>query len=279
MVSARVGTASRSSCSRPGTVPGLGPSGVEHRLSYFTDGPSVAITPGQEKLKTDRLDPRNVPLGKPMGPDTVQQCFQCHSTLTSTLEANVLETSTLIPSISCERCHGPARAHTEAARRGQDELTMRMGHDRAGPWVEVNLCGECHRLPRSVSVTIDPARQSRDRPVPGGRGVDVRLLCQRPGRFSLYDLPRSPRPSLERSRPLRVGVRLVPSIGPGQKACPISPAANCVGCHMPRREVPGNGRFTDHWIRKPAPASPAPPKSEAVTTSSTFQSQTHRISR
>ena len=47
--------------------------------------------------------------------------------------------------------------------------------------------------------------------------------------------------------------------GPGSKskqvACPISPAAKCIDCHMPRRELGGNSRFTDHWIRKPDPAA------------------------
>jgi hypothetical protein len=52
-----------------------------------------------------------------------------------------------------------------------------------------------------------------------------------------------------------------------QKACPVSPAANCIGCHMPRREVRGNGVFTDHWIRKPTPGHTDPAKTEPVKTS------------
>ena len=67
-----------------------------------------------------------------------------------------LETATLFPNVSCERCHGPGRDHVEAARRGED----RPAHAQWGtilyhPWVEVNLCGECHRLPRFVSRLVD----------------------------------------------------------------------------------------------------------------------------
>jgi hypothetical protein len=37
---------------------------------------------------------------------------------------------------------------------------------------------------------------------------------------------------------------------------------------MPRREIPGNGTFTDHWIRKPAPARADPPKGDSARKSS-----------
>jgi hypothetical protein len=59
---------------------------------------------------------------------------------------------------------------------------------------------------------VTKARQSRDRPVSRGRSVDVRLLCQRTGRFALYDLPRSPRPTFEQPQPLRGSLSVVPSI-------------------------------------------------------------------
>jgi len=252
---------------RPGGVPGLGPAGVEHRLSYFADGPSVAITPGQERLKRDRLAPRDVPWGKPMGPEGIQQCFKCHATLTSTLGGNRLETSTLIPNVSCERCHGPGRAHLEAARSGQDGLTMPMGYDRAEPWVEVNLCGECHRLPSSVSwSSIRP-----DNPgIVRFQGVGVSMsACYAKGLGGLrcttchdpHDRASSDHTHYE------AACLSCHRSAPAQKGCPISPAANCVGCHMPRREVSGNGAFTDHWIRKPAPTRAGPPKRDAARTS------------
>ena len=111
---------------RSGAGPGLDPAGVEHRLSYLAHDRSVVVTPGQQGPAGDRLEPRDVPWGKSMRPDAIQQCFKCHSTLTSTLAANRLETSTMIPNVSCERCHGPGRSHIEAARRGQDGLTTPM---------------------------------------------------------------------------------------------------------------------------------------------------------
>ena len=58
----------------------------------------------------------------------------------------------------------------------------------------------------------------------------------------------------------------MPSISPGQKACPVSPATNCVDCHMPRREIRGNGIFTDHWIRRPGSNGTGPSKIKSTTT-------------
>jgi Cytochrome c554 and c-prime len=235
---------------RAGADPGISPGGIEHRLSYFADGPSLGITPGQEKLKGGRLDPRDVHSGKPMGPELTQQCFNCHSTLTSTLPGNRLETTTLIPNVSCERCHGPGRAHVEAARSGHDGLTMPMGYDRAQPWAEVNLCGECHRLPRFVSSSsINPDNTGIVR----FQGVGVAMsACYAKGLGSLRCTTcHDPHDRASRDHSHYEAACLsCHRSAQAQKACPISPAANCVGCHMPRREVRGNGVFTDHWIRK-----------------------------
>jgi predicted CXXCH cytochrome family protein len=257
---------------RPGADPGLDPAGVEHRLSYLAHDRSVVITPGQQGPAGDRLGPRDVPWGKSMRPDAIQQCFKCHSTLTSTLAANRLETSTLIPNVSCERCHGPGRSHIEAARRGQDGLTMPMGRDRAEPWVEVNLCGECHRRPRDVS---SAALRPENIQLVRYQGVGISLSwCYADGRSGLrcaschdpHDRASTDRVKYEAVCLSCHGSVAKPKSKPG--ACPVSPAIGCIECHMPRRELPGNGWFTDHWIRNPArPAKPGgdrPPAAAAA---------------
>jgi hypothetical protein len=252
------------------------PSGIEHRLSYLADGPHLAVTPGQERSPRVRQTAdaaESVPFGRPMGPDHLRQCLGCHATWVSPSAPNLLEATALIPNVSCERCHGPGRAHVEAARRGQDGLTMRMGYDRGEPWIEVDRCGECHRVPRLVSgSSISPENLGIVR----FQGVGVSMsACYANGLGGLrcttchdpHDRASSDRGHYE------AACLSCHRSAPAQKACPVSPAANCIDCHMPRREVPGNGVFTDHWIRKPAPTQPASTRSEAARTSSIRSSQ------
>jgi hypothetical protein len=245
----------------------LGAAGIEHRLSYLANSPRLAITPGQEGSPRDRLHgvaAESVGFGRALGSDHLKTCFDCHATVTSTVSPNRLDTATLRPNVSCERCHGPGRDHVDAARRGETDLTMRMGHDRGQSWVEVNMCGECHRLPRFVSSSsISP-----DNPgIVRFQGVGVAMsACYAKGvgglRCTTCHDPHD-RASSDHSN-YEAACLSCHRSAQAQKACPISPAANCVGCHMPRREIRGNGVFTDHWIRKPTPTRADPSKSKAA---------------
>jgi hypothetical protein len=245
------------------------PGGIEHRLSYLASSPRLDITPGQEGSQRDPHDSvaaQRVGFGRGIGVDQLRNCFGCHSTVTSTAAPGLLDTAALLPNVSCERCHGPAGDHVEKARRGETDLTMPMGQDPVEPWVEVNLCGQCHRVPRAVSgSSISPDNPgivrfqgvgiSVSACYAGGQGNLRCTTCHDPHDRASSDHSHYEAACLSCHRSAQA-----------QKACPISPAANCVGCHMPRREVRGNGVFTDHWIRKPAPTRALPPKNAAVAT-------------
>ena len=58
----------------------------------------------------------------------------------------------MIPSVTCEACHGPSRAHVDAARRSADgdQLSLPMGPGRWTAQSQLELCGKCHRHPTRV---------------------------------------------------------------------------------------------------------------------------------
>jgi hypothetical protein len=144
-----------------------------------------------------------------------------------------------------------------------------MGHQRVEPSVEISLCGECHRLPRALSPSqIRPGNLDIVRFQSVGLSVS---LCYADGLSGLRCVScHDPHDRVSTDRAAYEAVCLsCHQAESKQSACPVSPAAKCIGCHMPRHEISINGFFTDHWIRKPAPAAAAPaahPASLARTT-------------
>ncbi len=209
-----------------------GPTGIEHRVSYLASSPRLAITPGQEGSQRDPHDSvaaERVGFGHRMGVDQLRQCFGCHSTVTSTAAPGLLDIATLLPNVSCERCHGPAGDHVDAAQ-GRN----RLDHADGTRTCTTRGRGQSVRpMPSGSPIglrTVDQPRQSRDRPVSRCRHNDVGVLCQGRGKSALYDLPRSPRPRFGRSPLLRRGLSIVPSISPGAKG--LSDLARCQLCRL-----------------------------------------------
>ena len=154
----------------------VGRSGIEHRISYVTATHSLAITPGQAAGESNSSGPAVVPQGRSLTAEQLRVCFACHATLTSKLASNQLDTNTMVPNVTCERCHGPGREHTEAVRRGDSDLKILTGLVRDEPARQLSLCGECHRTVRDVAGSQGQHGQPRDRPLPARRPVHVSLL-------------------------------------------------------------------------------------------------------
>jgi hypothetical protein len=90
-------------------------TGLEQRMTYFAKGPRLDITPGQAKADAAALGIKVVPHGRILDKDDLVTCLNCHATITSTKGSGQVDPDTMVPNISCERCHGPGRAHVEAA--------------------------------------------------------------------------------------------------------------------------------------------------------------------
>src|SRR4029077_9337623 len=119
------------------------PAVLEHRLTYFArEGAKsgLGITPGHD---THPPPPGLKPYGGELPPRIARECFRCHATQISAGDDQRFDEETMIPNVSCERCHGPGQAHAAAARRRQagPELALPFGPDRWTAESLVVMCG------------------------------------------------------------------------------------------------------------------------------------------
>ncbi|MFI5455368.1 MAG: multiheme c-type cytochrome [Isosphaerales bacterium] len=236
------------------------PTMIEHRLTVFAHKEAPDITPGQGQAPSSNRRGM-VPLGRSYLTWGTLKCFECHTTVVSDRGPLVLDEATMIPNVGCERCHGPGRAHVEAARReaGDAALAMPFGLGRFTAADEIRMCGACHRLPEmgdSALIRPDNAVLVRFQPVglmqsacyQKSQGTLSCATCHDPHAKTSTDLPAYEAVCLSCHR------------APSQTACKVSHATGCVGCHMPRRDVSQGMMMADHWIRsRPENAANTPP--------------------
>jgi hypothetical protein len=251
----------------PGAEGSPDPSGIEHRFSYLARTGKMKITPGQERDEAERLHVAEGPFGRVLSPDRLKACLKCHVTVLGEKNGH-LDPAAMIPNVSCERCHGPGRDHILAVRRGETEdLKMPMTL-LTEPMYQVEQCGECHRLPSTVARSInhpDNLQIVRFQSL----GL-VQSACFEDGQSTLKCS--SCHEVHGRTSRDTVAYESVcmecHQTGSPRQACPVSPNTGCVGCHMPRKEVPGGSIFTDHWIRVAGrPVKGFPPVSNGPATS------------
>jgi hypothetical protein len=237
------------------------PSILEHRLTHYTREDLLALTPGHE-IKPP--PPGMTPYGGVPPPRDSRKCFDCHATQVSGHEEAAIDEATMIPNVSCERCHGPGRAHVEAARRGaaESDLTMPLGLERWTADGLLQACGECHRHPsgpRPAQIRADDPNQARFQPI----GL-MQSRCYRESRGALSCVTcHDPHARASSDRASYDAVCMDCHGGPDGPAgpsrkplvhgpgCPVSRRGQCVECHMPRVGVDSGRhiRLSDHWIR------------------------------
>ena len=229
-------------------------TGLEHRLTHYTATGRLGLTPGH---KAGEAVDEATPLGAQLPQGEVVHCFRCHTTMTSAADGKVLDPATMIPNIGCERCHGPARAHVAAARRGSKRLAMPFGLGRATAAQQMELCGQCHRYPVNRAplwdFEIGPADIRVDNPIiirfqPVGL-MQSACYTRSQGALSCVTC-HDPHARTSRDRAAYEAACLSCHQSPApHPACPVSPRADCLRCHMPARDAGQGILFTDHWIR------------------------------
>jgi hypothetical protein len=183
------------------------------------------------------------PEGRHLDSREVLDCFQCH-TAGARLTSGELDLHGAQLGVQCESCHGPSKAHVEAARKGRPrEGTVTPG--RSAAQSEVTFCASCHRdsPPPGLKVT-DPV-VVRFAPV----GLQQSRCFRESGKLSCGTC-HDPHGGVSRDPDVyRLACMSCHSARPAAKVCPVRPQGDCVSCHMPRRIVQRNTIFTDHWIR------------------------------
>jgi hypothetical protein len=223
------------------------PKLLEHRLTSFAHDARPGLTPGQSLAGHAE---GNTPLGREHSPENTRKCFACHATTLSDRGPYRLDTATMIPDVSCERCHGPGRDHVAAARRGANRaaLAMPLGPGRSSPAEELRACGECHRLPEMVTpggIRVDNAALVRHQPV----GLMQSACFVESGGALGCTTCHDPHDRTSGDAAAYEAACLKCHSGPSRTSCPTSPRSGCVACHMPRRDVARGMLMTDHWIR------------------------------
>lgn len=230
------------------------PTLLEHRLTYFASDRSLDMTPGQSAVSrlvppAPAPVPGTTPVGRVVTGSDALKCFRCHTTRTSAQVPEELDTATMIPNVSCERCHGPGRDHVASVRAGKAAPTMAFG---PGSWTadgELRLCGQCHRHPersRRELIRTDNLGMVRFQPI----GL-MQSGCYKQSQGTLacstcHDPHARPSADLASYEPICLDCHRTVSRRP---ECPVSPRSGCVGCHMPRRDSGQRVLYTDHWIR------------------------------
>jgi hypothetical protein len=222
------------------------PVALEHRLTYFARSGSLDVTPGQTLAIPDSA---KTPLGLFHTPMETFKCFRCHTAVVSAKGQTTLDPATMVLNVSCERCHGPARAHVAAARRGAEgeDLALPFGTGRWSADDQMRLCGQCHRHPE----TGKPERIRRDNPEivrfqPVGL---MQSTCYRASRGALSCVTcHDPHARLSTSPSTYEAACLSCHRSPPLTTCPVSPQTGCINCHMPARDAGQTVLFHDHWI-------------------------------
>ncbi len=245
------------------------PKILEHRLTYYTREGTLEVTPGQAVGKEM---PGTTPAGREVRARETLKCFGCHATQLSAHSVVELDPFLMIPSVTCERFHGPGRAHVEAARRGAgaEDLSMPMGLEGWTVQSQLELCGGCHRHPSRVPpeqlnandpalARFQPIGLSQSRCFKESEGRLSCVSCHDPHARSSSDPAIYERVCLSCHEMPRKGTTGETGHEMSHLAatsvCPVSPTRGCVACHMPGVDSGQYVLFTDHWIRvrRPAP--------------------------
>jgi hypothetical protein len=194
--------------------------------------------------------------GVPVTPAELEKCFRCHSTQLEFNGQNLnLQRSEL--GVRCESCHGPGRAHVEAARNKAADLAI----NNPRKWSSESfmaLCQQCHNETATLEGTLMgiPTEPNSTKAVKYHvYGVEQSACFRKSQGAFRCTTCHDPHGNTE-TDPKYYEQRCLSCHAAGvekQKACPVNSRADCLTCHMPKVQVEKYTKFADHWIRARSP--------------------------
>ena len=219
--------------------------GIEHRVSCYADQ-RLGLTVGHENVSP--TSPAEM-FGMSSDGDVLERCIYCHTTTAKVEKGRVDD---LTPHVNCEKCHGPGSEHVRLARKGPDPPPYSVGKDTWDRESEIQLCGDCHRLPRSISqqeLREYPDTLARFQPV-GMLRSKCYLESEQSFRCSTCHDPHTTNHGKQQKvEHVKTCISCHDQAETTHVICPVSPTANCIHCHMPPIEQKQGIKLHDHWIR------------------------------
>jgi hypothetical protein len=175
---------------------------------------------------------------------TITQCFNCHATGVMSGESGP-NLADMRPGVTCERCHGPGRAHIAAA--GKKPM---LNPGRLAAKAQVQVCGECHRLPPPGLVSPEPELED---------AISVRFAPI--GLIASRCFSESNKLACTTCHDAHDNARARSDAGytraclschadaPANGSCRRAKRENCLPCHMRQASLGSYLKFTDHRIR------------------------------
>lgn len=216
----------------------------------------------------------------------IPRCLECHATFFESVipdpDVNMYDTKNYLLGISCERCHGPGRAHvaSEKGKIGGPATAAEkiVNPAKLSPARQADVCAQCHGgqgdrflapafsyvpgQPLANYIDLGPVDSAKDVDVHGKQGkLLVKSQCYQMSAnmncSTCHDVHK-PRPDLAAmSQHCLTCHKVEESATHANLGETIS--NNCIDCHMPKLEskvvfidVDGKKvrpRFRTHWIR------------------------------
>lgn len=218
--------------------------GIEHRVSCY-HGQRIGITPGHSKKSPSSALEffGDRPRGEPL-----QRCVYCHTTQGELVDGEI---KGLVANVNCEKCHGPGREHVRAARARPTPPKYSIGREDWDAESEIQLCGDCHRLPKDLSES-----EIRDYPDLLARFQPVGMLRSRcylesagQMRCTTCHNPHQTIREVSEDQHVQACIQCHDDQNAQHVVCSVSVDSGCIECHMPAIEMDEGLRFHDHWIR------------------------------